>query len=237
MFQRTDLFTFLVSQPPFFYVCLTMKHLTLFFSLFCIFAHAQTDQSTHARLWKGKPASIQIHILDSLSKAVRLSDYRLALFYSRQGLRIAQENQLHDAIVKNWLGVVQAYRAKNLFDSALIYIDSARYEATTFAVEKLMPDISNTEGSLYLRKSNNTKAASCFYEAVEFATVLKDSVNLQVAFNYLGTVAFYRSDYLSAANLYRRSRNYVNVEKKPEKFVSITDNIGLCYSNVGKIDS
>ncbi len=214
-----------------------MKRFFFFVFLLCNYVHAQNPQLAHVDLWKGKTAATQVRILDSLSKAVRTSDYKQALAYSQQGLQIAQKNQLHDGVAKSWLSVAQAYKAKGLFDSALIFLDSARFEATTYSLKKLMPEVLNAEGAVYMRKSNNTKATSCFYEAIELANALKDSVNLQMAFNYLGTVAFYRDDFLSAANFYRRSRNFVDVQNKPEKFVSITDNIGLCYANVGKYDS
>lgn len=189
------------------------------------------------KLLEGKDAKTQVRILDSLAEDLRNKDFLVSAAISKYSLSISKRNTLNKNVVKTYLALCRTYRVKGIYDTALIYVDSAR----AFAIQKKLSDqyggISDTEGLVYMRLSNYEKATICFYQSISYSETIHDSLKLRQATEHLGSVSFYRHDYANAVKFYKQALRYFPGRQESLAYFSTLDNIGLAYSNLKVMDS
>jgi serine phosphatase RsbU (regulator of sigma subunit) len=207
----------------------------LLLTLTAAFLRAQTPAVQ--QLLAGKSPQQQVILLDSVAKAIRNSDYGNSVALSKNAIALAAKNKLYKSQITCIMNLYKTYRYKVVHDSALICIDSARAVAVRNSINDQLAYITDSEGLIYMRKSDYVKAANCFYKAIDYAEKQNNSSGIRDGFNHLGIVAFYRHDYKSSVAFYRRSLTYINPEKDSRYYVSTMDNIGLCYANQKMLDS
>jgi serine phosphatase RsbU (regulator of sigma subunit) len=182
-------------------------------------------------------AQREIQKLDSVAKLLRNSDFEQSVALSRKAINLAAAKQLPNPQVTALLTLSRSFRNKSLFDSALVYADSAHNVAFANKLEKRYAYIYDHQGLIYMRQSNYNKAVACFYKTIEYGEKAKDDDAIREGFNHLGVVAFYRNDYMGAIKFYRKALEFTNKEKDLRIYVSGLDNIGIAFSNLNQIDS
>ncbi len=203
----------------------------------CISARAQTISADYAGLLSGKSPLDQVKLLDSVAGELRFSDPGRSAEISRYGLRIAADNKLHPATVKTFLSLSRTYRSKGAHDTALAYVDSARIHAFANDLRTHYGNIFDYEGLVHMRMGDYTRAARSFYQSIGWSEKVNDSIKIHDAFNHLGTVSFYRSEYRTAIYYYKKSLGYIPAGHPSRSHVVTVDNIGLSYANLGMPDS
>jgi serine phosphatase RsbU (regulator of sigma subunit) len=190
-----------------------------------------------AGLIRNKEPKVQVKLLDSLANQVRNREPRHSIRISQQGLDLAKTNRLEVLTIRTYLTLSRTFRSLGAFDTAVIYMDSAKAFAFEHKVTRQYANVYDQEGLLWMRKSDYEKAARCFYQCIAYAEQEKDSLKLHDAFGHLGNSAFYRHDFRSSLRHYKKSLEYLSSTSNPRSYFLTLDNIGLSYSNLKMMDS
>ncbi|TND10027.1 MAG: protein serine/threonine phosphatase [Bacteroidetes bacterium] len=203
----------------------------------CFTAQTQTIPANYQSLFPGKNAAEQVRLADSLSAELRNTKPEQAIALSLYGLRIAKENKLHEPAVKACLSISRTYRSKGAHDTSLAWTDSAHGYAVANDLRAQYGHIFDYQGLVYMRMGNYTKATRSFYLSILWSEKENDSLRLHDAFDHLGTVSFYRSEFRTAIYYYQKSLRYIPANAPPRPYAVTADNIGTAYTNLDIPDS
>ena len=214
-----------------------MKRILIILFLFTAsFICGQTLPKNIMQMIAGKQQKSQLQILDSLARKYRNDDFELSVLLSRYSLYLArQEKPVTRVIIL--LTMSKTYRAKALYDSALVFADSARVIAFANNLRDQYASIYDLQGLIQIRMGDYETATEFFYKSIAAAENEKDSAGICDGFDHLGTVSFYRNDYKTAIVNYKKALNFISPKKAMRRYVSTLDNVGLGFSNLKKFDS
>ncbi len=201
-----------------------------------IFVRAQSIPKNIQTLITGKSQKIQLQVLDSLAKKYRNDDFELSVVLSRYCMYLAGVEKPVNR-VKILLTMSKTFRAKALFDSALVIADSAASIAFANNLHQEYASIYDLQGLIQLRMGDYETATELFYKGIAASEREKDSAGICDGFDHLGTVSFYRHDYKTAIVNYKKALNFISPQKAMRRYVSTLDNVGLGFSNLKKYDS
>jgi serine phosphatase RsbU (regulator of sigma subunit) len=211
--------------------------INIFVCFFCVNAFAQKLPKVYLDLINGKENKEQIFLLDSVSSSLRSSEPQQALVVARYNLYLSNLYQLPKARIKVLLSISRTYRSNGIYDSALIYIDSAKQFAFANSIKEQYGNIYDYEGIVYTRKGDYENATKSLYKSISYSEQIHDSTKIHDALDHLGTVSFYRSDFKTAISFYKKGLKYISKKKSIRSYISTIDNIGLCFSNLKMLDS
>lgn len=189
------------------------------------------------KLIAGKDAKTTVRLLDSVAIDLRHKNFRLSTGLSKHALSVSKAGELKEPTVKMYLTLCRTYRTEGLYDTALVYVDSAWAFAAANNVSSQYANIADFEGLIWMRKGEYETAVRSFYKSIGYAEKDKDSIKLHDAFEHLGSVYFYRHDYKNAVAFYKKSLAYLTIADNPRRYFATLDNIGLGYSNLRLMDS
>ncbi|MBL7912581.1 MAG: tetratricopeptide repeat protein [Bacteroidia bacterium] len=214
-----------------------MKRILFILFLFAAyFISSQTVPKNILQIIEGKATKTQIILLDSLAKKYRNDDFELSLILSRYCLHLARQEKPVNRL-KIFSTISKTYRAKSLFDSALIFADSAKAIAVTNNLHDQFASVYDLQGLIQMRMGDYGAATEFFYKSIAAAEKEKDSAGICDGFDHLGTVSFYRHDYKTAIVNYKKALNFISQKKTMRRYISTLDNVGLGFSNLKKYDS
>lgn len=190
-----------------------------------------------AAIIKDKTPETQVKLLDSIAYDLRDKDFRSALKVYHYTKQLAKKTDQKKSVVKAYLSLSLAYRRAGIFDTALVYVDSANAFAIEHKITKQYANIADYEGLTYMRMGNYEKATACFYKCIKFAEEYHDSLKLYQGFEHIGTVNFYRRDYNTSVKFYKQALRCFPSTGTAQAYFLTLDNIGLAYSNSNTMDS
>lgn len=188
-------------------------------------------------LLRNKTPEAKIKLLDSIAFELRNKDFRNAILVYRYALEIAKKEDQEKSVIKTYLAISSAFRREGVFDTSLVYVDSAKTYALYHKVTKQYANISDYEGLTHMRMGNYEKATACFYKCIKYAEEYHDSLKHYQGFEHIGTVYFYRRDYHNAAKFYKQALQLFPTSGTSQSYFLTLDNVGLAYSNLNLLDS
>lgn len=200
-------------------------------------SNAQIISSDINNLLRHKSIEEQIKIVDSAAVSIRDVRPQEALNLLKYNLSIEKQNQLHKEFINTLLITSRTYRNLGSFDTAQRYVDTAMMVAENYQLKSEYGRIHDFRGLIYLRVPDYEKAIESFHKSLNSSLALKDSLILYDAYNHLGTVYFYRYEYKKALSYYKRALDYFSKTIQKKRPPSIYDNIGICYTNLNRLDS
>lgn len=207
----------------------------LFFFIAC-FISGQVLPKNITQIIAGKPVKTQLQLLDSLAKKYRNDDFELSVLLSRYSLYLARQEKPANR-VRVLLTISKTYRAKSIFDSAMVFADSARAIAMANNLHDQFASVYDLQGLIQIRMGDYETATEYFYKSIAAAEKEQDSAGICDGFDHLGTVSFYRHDYKTAIVNYKKALNFISPKKALRRYISTLDNVGLGFSNLKKYDS
>lgn len=214
-----------------------MKRILLITFLFAaFFIKSQTVPKNILQMIEGKAQKTQLFLLDSLAKRYRNDDFELSVILSRYSLYLAKQEKPSNRI-KIFSTMSKTYRSKSLFDSALIFADSAKAIALANNLHDQFASVYDLIGLIQMRMGDYETATEFLYKSIAAAEKAKDSAGICDGFDHLGTVSFYRHDYKTAITNYKKALNFISQKKAIRRYISTLDNVGLGFSNLKKYDS
>ncbi|MDP1803504.1 MAG: SpoIIE family protein phosphatase [Bacteroidota bacterium] len=214
-----------------------MKRLLFITFLFTTsFAWCQVLPKNIQKLIAGLEVKSQLSILDSVAKIYKKDNPTLFIQINKAALHIAKANDKKNGTLHFYVTLNRFYRAEGVFDSALLYIDSAIKFAIAHKLEDAYGEMYDYQGLTYMRMGSYEKATEDFFTSIKYSEKIKDSAGIRDAFDHLGSVNFYRRDHKSAVKFYKKALSYCS-SKNVTQYVSTLDNIGLGFSNLTMFDS
>lgn len=123
---------------------------------------------------------------------------------------------------------------------AILYInpDSARMLVQSAYEKKLYENLQqatkwlNLIGATYHLQANYINALDYYYQALEIATEINDSIRLANIYNNIGNVNRKTGNYSSALRMYLKSESIYDALKEEQNKASSHNNIGLLYMDI-----
>ena len=190
-----------------------------------------------SQIIEGKSLKEQVKLLDSIAIVYRNKNLPLSILISNYSLRLAKENNFLKPIVRIYLTLSRTYKTQGIYDTAFLYIDSAKTHAFLNKISAQYANVFDYEGLIYMRLSNYQKATDCFYTCINYAEKENDSLKIHDGFEHLGSVAFYRKDYKNAIKFYKNALVFCTSSIYARYYITTLDNIGLGFLNIQQFDS
>ena len=160
------------------------------------------------------------------------------LDHAHEAYKLAEELGLDSLEVSALRGIGKYYNAISVYDSALIHFKMAMRIAKALENHTLIGRLNYDIGTAYMYLSVNDKAVEYFSKALsQFNKNGNERLRSRVL-NALGGVYYNDEEYTIAITFFQDA---ITAGKKADlpfiKFHNAYNNIGLCYSELGKADS
>lgn len=212
------------------------------FFLFFLFSeqqsvHAQQGPHTYPSLLKGKPAAVQIDLLDSLASESRKSEPEQAEYLLRLSIAIASENKLDSLQTAQRIALARFLRGRGDNEAAAVCLDTAILLARKNNFSKMELVSMNQKGLALTKSGDYVNASQVFIDAIKIAEAKKDTNMLAILEQHSGAMYFYMENLDKAIEHSKAALESFVALHDSESIASNLDNIGLYYSNKQEYDS
>lgn len=161
-----------------------------------------------------------------------------SLFYFKKALVQFEQIKDSNSVVKalNNIGAI-SLRSGDL-DAAMVYFFKClKYDEKQKNNQGIAIDCNNI-GIILTSKKNYSSAISYLQRALKIKTEAKDTLEMQKTRINIANVYYQQKNYQETINQYKEALKLgANIKSNEEEYSQITNNLGECYSTIGKYDS
>ena len=167
---------------------------------------------------------------------LKSADYLSSIDSLRNELKISNPKSMkyHKANIE----LFRLYRFNNR-DSAKIIIDKGYNLSNQYGLDTAKRDYYNIKGLYYFDDGDFSKALENYYKCMQLSVDFKDYGAVGFSFNDIGYVFYVQGLWDLALEHYKEGLEGMKIldSSKSSPIPYLFQNIGLCYSHLGKIDS
>ena len=161
---------------------------------------------------------------------VRLNNFDSAYVYRWNNIALKKKLGWEDSLLTDYIGISYIYLNWGIVDTAMIYIDTARFYQEQTKV--ISTSLENTTARIYLDKGEFETALEYFFIALENANLENDTLNMIFINGNIGTLYQRMKKYDQALEFYLISYELSKLTNSMEGMATAYS-IGIVYRNRG----
>jgi len=175
------------------------------------------------------------HKADVYAELARMNLYneqfKQAFYYYNQAIIVGKKLDNYN-IESDYIGLSMTFLERGISDTALLYIDTARYYKEQKNDSVISTSLENNTARIYMEKGNFDIALKYFYRALQNAQKEKDTTNLIYVYLNMGTLYQRMEKYDEALDSYLKSLEISKAANNLEG-MAYAYSIGIIYVNRG----
>ena len=203
--------------------------LIIFLSLLASNVRCEQKQDSLLRILNSTVQdSTRVNVLNELSGAFRNEDYKKALKYSEEGLKLAEKINFKKGMATSLTNIGMAYYRQHDLEKSREYLDKSFKILEELQDKTGIANYYNSIGDIYLQKRSFDIAIKYYNQSLEIFKTIGNKIGIIRCYNSIGHTFNIREQYAKAMEYYIRSLNIA--EKSGDK-----KGIANCYINVANV--
>lgn len=203
-----------------------------------VFAQPQPDSLEKVLQTKPMADSVKVGLYLDLAKAYSMNAPAKMLSYAEKAVALALELGIDSLSAKALIAKSRYYRLRGAYDTALVELQSAELLAHKTRSASLLGEVNYDMGVCLMYLGFGEKAIARFNHSLEHYQSISDNASISRVKNALGVFNHQDEDYEAAIAYFKSS---IATGKKASldesQFHNAINNIGICFSELGKTDS